>query len=71
MDILIDPTINLLKEFLFFQNLMAARGHRSKLTKFDPKNDISAGHTNSINLVWTKISMDILLDSTNKFLEEM
>jgi hypothetical protein len=49
---------------------MAAGGQRSKMTKFDPTNHISARHFDLVHQIWTKFGMNILLDPTNKFAQE-
>ena len=69
MDILIDTTNNLPKNFLF-EIQDGRQGQRSKLTKFDPTNNISAWHTDSIHPCWIKIGMDILHDPSNKILRK-
>ena len=49
---------------------MAAGFKGKKLTKFDPTNHISARHTDSVHPIWTKSGTDILIDFTNKFVDE-
>ena len=41
-----------------------------KSTKFDSTNHILARHFDPIHLIWTKLSMNRLLDHTNKFAQE-
>ena len=48
---------------------MAAFGQRSKATKFDPTNYISARHLDAVHLIWTKFGMDILVYPKNKHVE--
>ena len=62
---------SLCRNFSFIPKFkMATRGQRSKIDQIWPTNHISARHLVSVNQIWTKLGMDILLDPKNKPAQE-